>query len=434
VRSKKRIFTRLITALIVLIAAAMLFIILDKPSPSDNLDDIATPPPTEQVTSTPTPIPTPMPSPEPIIYINSTVTEIPVIVEDGICYLAAVPMLEKLGVAVFWNAAEQTLATNSKRGELALHRANTTIVALDKMEIGGVNTSITIDGTIYLPLNIAAILGGTDIAAARGNAVHLEKADTGYATDTIQRVMEQIPLLENYNPLNFPQYIEYAEANPETDANLVVLYVNIGVHKEHYSDIQTIENPHDVFAVLDKNHRVPDDFEPEVVLHNGAWWIEEVGLAWDEMKAAAARDGVSLTLNRAYRSIADQRNNYNSKVNSGRSVAEVDKGNSRPGHSEHHTGYAADISPINGEPNTPSYVWLAKHAHEYGFIISFTAEKRFITGYIPEPWHIRWFPQWAADIMHSENLTIPEFDNLYLNPAKHGYAIDHVHALAVVGG
>ena len=39
---------------------------------------------------------------------------------------------------------------------------------------------------------------------------------------------------------------------------------------------------------------------------------------------------------------------------------------------------------------TKEYAWLQQHAHEYGFILRYTAEKQPITGIIPEPWHWRY--------------------------------------------
>jgi len=34
--------------------------------------------------------------------------------------------------------------------------------------------------------------------------------------------------------------------------------------------------------------------------------------------------------------------------------------------------------------------WLAQLAWEYGFVIPYTVAAESRTGYVPEPWHLRW--------------------------------------------
>jgi len=203
------------------------------------------------------------------------------------------------------------------------------------------------------------------------------------------------------------------------------------VHIPPYSDTKPVENPHDVFAIVDKNHKISDDFAPELTWIDGYRWAKDAGDAWVRMMNAARADGVTLALNNTYRSIADQRANYNRKIGSGRSVDNVDRFNARPGHSEHHTGYAADMAGLGSFVGTRAHSWLVKNGHQYGFIISFQAGKEFINHYSPEGWHIRWFPVIDAKIMYDENLTIQEYDNLYLNPRKHGFSVDKSIAQAI---
>jgi D-alanyl-D-alanine carboxypeptidase len=229
----------------------------------------------------------------------------------------------------------------------------------------------------------------------------------------------------NYNPLNFLDYLSYREDNKALAAEEIILRVNIGVNKAPYSDIKTITNTKDVFALVDKNHKFPADFIPDVVKIDGYYWVEEAGKAWLSMKEDALKQGIKLSLNNTYRSISDQTMNYRRKIGSGRSVASVDDYNSRPGHSEHHTGYAADMAGLGDFVNTPAHKWLSKNGYKYGFIISYQRGKEYINHYQAEGWHIRWFPLWAAEIMYKENLTLAEFNNLHLNPGAHGFTRLH---------
>ena len=44
---------------------------------------------------------------------------------------------------------------------------------------------------------------------------------------------------------------------------------------------------------------------------------------------------------------------------------------------------------------------MAEHAHEYGFIVRYPADKVAITGYQYEPWHIRYLGDEAAAVYES---------------------------------
>ncbi len=81
-----------------------------------------------------------------------------------------------------------------------------------------------------------------------------------------------------------------------------------------------------------------------------------------------------------------------------------------PGHSEHQTGLAMDITSLNQSyGDTAEGKWLAGHCHEYGFIIRYPKGKTGITGYIYEPWHIRYLGTSTAKLVHDSGLTLEEF-------------------------
>ena len=62
-----------------------------------------------------------------------------------------------------------------------------------------------------------------------------------------------------------------------------------------------------------------------------------------------------------------------------------------------------------GFESTPQYAWLCAHAHEYGFIQRYPANKADETGISYEPWHYRYVGVEAATIIRNENLTLEEF-------------------------
>lgn len=90
--------------------------------------------------------------------------------------------------------------------------------------------------------------------------------------------------------------------------------------------------------------------------------------------------------------------------------AQADTFSARSGYSEHQTGLAFDLTGRNGELlESPREVqWLLDHAAEYGFIVRYQNGKEHITGYIAEPWHLRYVGEAAKDIATS-GLTLEEY-------------------------
>lgn len=112
--------------------------------------------------------------------------------------------------------------------------------------------------------------------------------------------------------------------------------------------------------------------------------------AFYSMQADAASQGISLSIISGYRSYSKQKSLYNNYVSrDGKNLA--DTYSARPGHSEHQTGLAADINSLDQSfINTPEGQWLNNNCYKYGFIIRYPQGKESITGYMYEPWHIRY--------------------------------------------
>lgn len=113
--------------------------------------------------------------------------------------------------------------------------------------------------------------------------------------------------------------------------------------------------------------------------------------AWTDMKRAAARDGIALQLVSAFRSVAYQRDLIQRKLARGDRIEAILAVNAAPGYSEHHTGRALDIG-CPGYPHlendfehSAAFAWLTRHAHDFGFRMSFPRDNSFGVQY--EPWH-----------------------------------------------
>lgn len=109
----------------------------------------------------------------------------------------------------------------------------------------------------------------------------------------------------------------------------------------------------------------------------------------DDCRAA----GFACRINNTYRSKATQQAMWNKSVaeymaagmTEEQANKETGKDTALPGHSEHQTGLAVDITG-----NQAMYDWLGEHCWEYGFILRYPADRISVTGIIYEPWHFRY--------------------------------------------
>ena len=67
----------------------------------------------------------------------------------------------------------------------------------------------------------------------------------------------------------------------------------------------------------------------------------------------------------------------------------------------------------DGFESTPQYAWLSKHAHEYGFIQRYPANKSHETGISYEPWHYRYVGVEVATKIYNEGITLEAFVKKY---------------------
>ena len=161
----------------------------------------------------------------------------------------------------------------------------------------------------------------------------------------------------------------------------------------------------DGILIANKTYALPAGYAPGGILPT-------VMEAWNAMVAAAKKDGISLWIISGYRSYDTQEAIYNRYVNDN-GQEEADTYSARPGHSEHQTGLAFDINQISysfGE--TAAGKWVAENAARYGFIIRYPESKQHITGYIYEPWHLRYLGTELAMDVYESGLCLEEYLNI----------------------
>ncbi|MBQ4353372.1 MAG: M15 family metallopeptidase [Clostridia bacterium] len=184
-----------------------------------------------------------------------------------------------------------------------------------------------------------------------------------------------------------------AGARPELTAEIPVT-----VYAASYaSEVTYIEG----ILVANKTYGLPPSYDPGV--------DPDAKAALDELIAAAAEDDINLWLKSGYRAFETQKMLYNTYV-SREGKLEADRYSARPGHSEHQTGLAFDLNSLEqnfGE--TKEGIWLAEHCVEYGFIIRYPADKEEITGYMYEPWHIRYLGKETARLVSESGKCLEEY-------------------------
>lgn len=132
------------------------------------------------------------------------------------------------------------------------------------------------------------------------------------------------------------------------------------------------------------------------------------------MRSAAAAAGAPFVVASGYRSGDYQRDLFARRV-AEVGLAEASLRSARPGHSEHQLGTAVDVlDPGSTELTaafafTPAGIWVAAHAHEFGFVVSYPAGSRDRTCYEFEPWHLRYVGRPVAAAIHRSRLTPREW-------------------------
>lgn len=127
-----------------------------------------------------------------------------------------------------------------------------------------------------------------------------------------------------------------------------------------------------------------------------------------------------------YRSYETQKmlftNQINRNLNAGLSSEEAETKAAtvvtRPGRSEHNTGFSADFNIAEDSfESTPMFTWMQEHAAEYGFVLRFPKDKQDKTGIVYESWHYRFVGINTAKEMNRLNMCLEEYVE-YLNGKK----------------
>jgi len=182
-------------------------------------------------------------------------------------------------------------------------------------------------------------------------------------------------------------------------------------------------DPASPWVVVNKTRPLkPVNYAPNDLVSVGSQLLRtEAAVALEAMFTDAEKAGYTIKPLSGYRSFERQSAVYDAEVRDyGQTVADTES--ARPGYSEHQTGWAIDVGGggcgiENCFGNTPEGKWVAANAYRYGFMVRYTAAKEAITGYRPEPWHIRYVgKELSEELRRSNVLTLEEFFGLPAAP------------------
>jgi len=171
-------------------------------------------------------------------------------------------------------------------------------------------------------------------------------------------------------------------------------------------------------TILDRTYALPADYlPPDLEPLGGEVWVRRVAVPdLEAMRDAAARSGTAFRVVSGFRPYAEQELTFQHWVAIDGLAAALQT-SARPGHSEHQLGTAIDVAEDDTPPwqdgydfaHTRAGTWLATHAWEYGFVMSYPFAKEAVTCYAYEPWHFRWIGRANAATVRASGLTLREF-------------------------
>lgn len=330
-----------------------------------------------------------------------------------------------MGASVFYRSSDRQVLALSRDGDIIRHIVGDNKITVNDEQKEFENPSVLENNETYISIEMVSAAFCPDGISYDNQQLNIQKQI--FNTDYHRVINDVLNVCRNSNfyPERFQRYINYHVKMPAYSMEDVIFRVNLGLDFPFYENATTIGQPYELLVLVNKYHQLPAGFKQynlvnmsrEYTANDGKQYLL-AGVAYEkyaQMSDAAKADGLSMKVISAYRTEDYQRNLYNNKVRTTGKI-NADNYSARPGHSEHQTGLAVDISSTKGTfEYTAEFKWLQKHAHEYGFILRYPKGKEWITGYSYEPWHYRYVGTDVATIIFEEGITYEEYYAKYIS-------------------
>lgn len=190
-------------------------------------------------------------------------------------------------------------------------------------------------------------------------------------------------------------------------------------------NVPVVSNYDSTAVLVNKQRSLPENYKPDDLVIPDVRFSaaneerkhlrKPAADALEDLFAAAEKDGIILYAVSGYRSYNTQTTLFNNYAQQhGRE--EALRFSAPPGTSEHQTGLAMDVSSENmgftldqSFGDTAEGRWIAQHAAEFGFIIRYPQEYEDVTGYMYEPWHLRYVGEDIAKQVTEQKVTLEHY-------------------------
>lgn len=243
-------------------------------------------------------------------------------------------------------------------------------------------------------------------------------ANSNSSSQTVTGLLEQSKLLERLKNENLTAQKKLITG---VKGNMVQPTIEAEV------EVIAIKEYDDKLLIVNKERSLPSNWMPRDLVQvsvpyrgrpEARYMRKEAADALARLFTKAKKDNINIIAMSGFRSYELQKNIYNNNV-AQNGYARASMESAYPGKSEHQTGLAMDISsPSVGYSlkqsfgNTREGKWLKENAAEFGFIIRYPQGKETITGYIYEPWHIRYVGREVAVEIMRRGITLEEYFGL----------------------
>ncbi len=272
---------------------------------------------------------------------------------------------------------------------------------------------------------------------------------TQYDLDMLESFLDENQMKEIIK-LNIPRNILFSYHKQKSfEFDKIMLYEDVRTNKkvtfkeainlvnhpylmsDFYESIRSAINLNTELILVNKNYYLKKDYIPENLilgddLHplipndkSRNYLQKEAYNALKALFIEAENNNIILYFSNGYRTYEKQDKIYSEYLSQSHNA---DVYSARPGHSEHQTGLAVDITcqSVNyllteNFEKTAAGKFIKENAHHFGFIERYPKNKEYITGYTYEPWHLRYVGKKAASIIYLSNITLEEYLIKYTN-------------------
>lgn len=227
--------------------------------------------------------------------------------------------------------------------------------------------------------------------------------------------------ISKYKTFNEEKFLEYYLESKSLTKPINYIYLLNKINYPHFLSFN--ENPYlaitNPIILVNPKFYLGDDYIPKnLILVNQFDHIKrdnemqisnEIVDAYQRLVDFIYLNNQQLIIYSAYRSYNYQKTLYKSD----------NPYTAKPGHSEHQTGLAIDISNFyyglsSNLSSSELFKLLSTNAHHFGFILRYPESKEKLTGYPFEPWHYRYVGEDISKIIYQEDLCLEEYFYKYV--------------------